>query len=75
MQSRAARGKYGGLLPGLTHCLNDMIRIGRELDATWYSAGAHSKKGHPHHPLYLRKDSGLDPFDAALYMDQVLSKL
>ena len=59
----------------LSHCLNDMIRIGRELDSTWYSAGARSKKGHPHHPLYLRKDSGLAPFDAALYVEQVLSKL
>lgn len=59
----------------LSDCLSDMIRIGRELDATWYSAGARSKKGHPHHPLYLRKDSGLDPFDAALYVEQVLSNL
>lgn len=59
----------------LSDCLSDMIRIGRELDATWYSAGARSKKGHPHHPLYLRKDSTLDPFDAALYVEQVLDNL
>lgn len=59
----------------LSDCLSDMIRIGRELDATWYSAGARSKKGHPHHPLYLRKDSTLDPFDASLYVDQILANL
>lgn len=59
----------------LSHCLSDMIRIGEELNATWYSAGARSKKGHPHHPLYLRKDSGLDPFDAAGYVAQVLDIL
>lgn len=59
----------------LSDCLSDMIRIGREMAATWYSAGARSKKGHPHHPLYLRKDSGMDPFDAALYVEQVLSNL
>ena len=56
----------------LARCLSDMIRIGQELDAAWYSAGARSKKGHPHHPLYLRKDSGLDPFDAESYLSSCL---
>lgn len=59
----------------LTCCLSDMLQIGQELGARWYTAGARSKKGHPHHPLYLRKDSALDPFDAALYVEQVLSAL
>ena len=54
--------------PYLTACVSDMIRIGNELGANWYSAGARSKKGHPHHPLYLRKDSGLDPFDVSEYL-------
>ena len=52
----------------LPACVSDMIRIGNELGANWYSAGARSKKGHPHHPLYLRKDSGLDPFDVSEYL-------
>ena len=56
----------------LARCLSDMIRIGQELDAAWYSAGARSKKGHPHHPQYLRKDSGLDPFDAESYLSSCL---
>ena len=56
----------------LARCLSDMIRIGQALDAAWYSAGARSKKGHPHHPLYLRKDSGLDPFDAESYLSSCL---
>ena len=38
-------------------CVRDMIKIGEEYGAKWYSAGARSKKGHPHHPLYLKKDS------------------
>lgn len=54
--------------PYLPACVSDMIRIGNELGAIWYSAGARSKKGHPHHPLYLRKDSGLDPFDVSEYL-------
>ena len=28
-----------------------------------------SKKGHPHHPLYLRKDSTPEPFDVENYLD------
>ena len=38
-----------------------------DFGARWVTAGPRSKKGHPHHPLYLRKDSPLDPFDAAAY--------
>ena len=32
-------------------------------------AGAISKKGHPHHPLYLRRDEPLRDFDVARYLD------
>ena len=49
-----------------------MIAIGQTYDARWYTAGAISRKGHPHHPLYLRKDAGLDPFDVRSYVEQVL---
>jgi len=53
--------------PYLPGCVLDMIDIGRRHGARWVTAGARSKKGHPHHPLYLRKDSTLDAFDAAAY--------
>ena len=56
----------------LKDCLMDMLDIGRRYGAKWYTAGAISKKGHPHHPLYLRKDSGLDEFDAAAYCENCL---
>ena len=40
-----------------------MIEIGRTCGAEWYTCGQRSKNGgHPHHPLYLRKDAKLDPF-------------
>lgn len=58
--------------PYLADCLRDMIAVGEELGAQWYSAGARSKKGHPHHPLYLRKDCTLDPFDVEEYLEQSL---
>ncbi len=55
-------------LPG---CVQDMVAIGQELGASWYCAGAISKKGHPHHPLYLRKDEKLKPFDVQGYLDML----
>lgn len=51
----------------LFDCVRDMVEVGRQYGARWYTAGARSKRGHPHHPLYLRKDSGLDVFDAEEY--------
>ena len=53
--------------PFLQNCLRDFIEIGKKQHVHWVSAGKVSKKGHPHHPLYLRKDSGLDEFDMAAY--------
>ena len=53
----------------LPQCLADMIRAGEEYGAQWYCAGAITKKGHPHHPLYLRKDEQLRPFDVQAYLE------
>lgn len=52
----------------LPRCLEDMLSIGREYGAQWLCAGAVTKKGHPHHPLYLRKDEKLKPFDIGQYL-------
>ena len=48
--------------PYLPGCVLDMAAIGRRFNARWFTAGPRSKAGHPHHPLYLKKDSPLDPF-------------
>lgn len=58
-------------LPG---CVADMVDIGDRYGARWFSAGAKSKKGHPHHPLYLKKDSKLDPFDVKDYLKLISPK-
>jgi hypothetical protein len=58
----------------LPACVRDMIDIGIARNARWFSAGKKSKKGHPHHPLYLRKDSGLDEFDVAGYVSDILGE-
>ena len=60
--------------PYLPECVQDMIEIGNSFGARWFSAGKRSKKGHPHHPLYLRKDSPLEPFDVDTYVDTILGK-
>ena len=52
----------------LPQCLQDMIAVGNQYGAKWYCAGAVSKKGHPHHPLYLRKDEKIKPFDVETYL-------
>ncbi len=56
----------------LSHCVLTMVEIGKRHNASWFSAGKISKKGHPHHPLYLKKDSVLDPFDIDTYCGDVL---
>ena len=45
-----------------------MVQAGQEYGANWYCAGAVTKKGHPHHPLYLRKDEKIKPFDVEGYL-------
>jgi len=53
----------------LADCVRDMVAVGQEYGAGWYCAGAITKKGHPHHPLYLRKDEKLKPFDIEGYLN------
>ncbi len=52
----------------LAQCVQDMVEVGQTFGATWHCAGAITKKGHPHHPLYLRKDEKLKPFDVEGYL-------
>jgi len=58
----AAWGNIIEMRAYLPRCVEDMIVAGEEFGAEWFTAGKRSKKGHPHHPLYLRKDSPLDVF-------------
>ena len=70
-EHRAVWAAWGAVIEKrkyLPQCLRDMLSIGEELGAQWYCAGPISKKGHPHHPLYLRKDERLYPFDVRAYL-------
>ena len=55
--------------PYLPECVKDMVAVGQEYGANWYCAGKVSKKGHPHHPLYLRKDEKIRSFDVNGYLE------
>lgn len=73
-QSPAVWAAWGAIIEKrgyLTQCLRDMLRIGEEYGASWYCAGAITRKGHPHHPLYLKKDEKLKPFDIENYLDSL----
>ncbi len=65
----AAWGNIIEMRSYLPSCVLDMIEIGKKYNARWFSCGSISKKGHPHHPLYLRRDLPLDPFDIASYIE------
>ena len=45
-----------------------MIALGHEYGGEWLCAGKRSAKGHPHHPLYLRKDEKVYPFPIEEYL-------
>ena len=54
--------------PYLYRCLKDISTILEESDCQYFTRGNISKAGHPHHPLYLRKDSKMDAFDLDKYL-------
>ena len=72
--SPAVWAAWGAIIekrPYLPGCVRDLGREGEEKGARWYCAGAVTKKGHPHHPLYLKKDEKLRPFDVNTYLDNL----
>jgi len=52
----------------LPDCVREMAALGQRYGGHWLCAGKCSLKGHPHHPLYLRKDEKTQPFDMEGYL-------
>ena len=52
--------------PYLLSCLRDLYQVSEAYP--WVTIGPTSKRGHPHHPLYLRSDAPLEPFPMADYL-------
>ena len=66
---------WGALIekrPYLSSCVRDLAETGTRYKARWVTAGPRSKAGHPHHPLYLKHDTLLEPFpDLIPYLDSL----
>ena len=72
--SPAVWAAWGTILekrPYLPDCVREMVRIGQDYGARWLCAGKCSAKGHPHHPLYLRRDEKTRAFDIEEYLDSL----
>ena len=54
----------------LMDCMRDFLEDGKTVGAKWYTAGPLLKSGHPHHPLYLKRDTKLLDFDIAQYLSK-----
>lgn len=66
----AAWGNIIEKRPYLMDCLRDFAAKGRSAGARWFTAGPPLKSGHPHHPLYLRRDTALMEFDVEAYLSK-----
>ena len=73
-QRPAVWAAWGAIIekrPYLAACLRDMAEIGQEYNAIWLRAGKCSQRGHPHHPLYLKKDEKTEEFDIGGYLETI----
>lgn len=52
----------------LWELLGDMAAVCDQYDVGWVTFGDRSKDGHPHHPLYLRKNSQPERFNIKEYL-------
>ena len=54
----------------LMNCMRDFLEDGKAVGAKWYTAGPLLKSGHPHHPLYLKRNTKLLDFDIVQYLSR-----
>ena len=54
----------------LMDCMRDFAADGQAAGARWFTAGPLLKSGHPHHPLYLKAATPLQPFDIDAYLNR-----
>ncbi|MGL4484146.1 MAG: DUF1643 domain-containing protein [Anaerovoracaceae bacterium] len=47
--------------------IRDIVMLPELNNVEWVSRGPLTKSGHPHHPLYLKKDAMFEPFDIEHY--------
>ena len=59
-----------GVRDYLMDCMRDFVTDGEAVGAKWFTAGPLLKSGHPHHPLYLKRDTQLLDFDVKTYLQK-----
>ena len=67
----AAWGTQIIVRPYLLDCLRDIYELSKNYDCLWVTIGDLSKDGHPHHPLYLKKDAEMKEFDIEGYLKKL----
>ncbi|MDD5021922.1 MAG: DUF1643 domain-containing protein [Endomicrobiaceae bacterium] len=55
----------------LIKCLKDIVKIVPS-SVEWYHKGDSTEKGHPHHPLYLKRNSPFHKFDIDKYSNSLI---
>ena len=68
---------WGALIqkrPYLKACLIDIAKLDECANCRWVNIGNMTKAGHPHHPLYLQRDSNIENFDIASYIRGLTAK-
>jgi hypothetical protein len=71
----AAWGTLIRIRPYLLDCLRDIYELSKNYDCDWITFGQLSKDGHPHHPLYLSKDSEMNEFDIEGYWKKMSKQM
>jgi len=67
----AAWGTLIDKRPFLHDCLKDIVLLTKKLDTKWICIGPISKKGHPHHPLYLKSTEATQGFNMETYINNL----
>lgn len=68
----AAWGNLVEKRPYLKTYLKEIGRLTLRLGCSWVSIGSISKKGHPHHPLYLKSTEKMKKFGMSEYLDNLV---
>jgi hypothetical protein len=59
----------------LINCLLDIFDLSQKYKCNWVSIGNNSKKGHPHHPLYLSSIERIMKFNIKKYISELKNSL
>ncbi len=57
--------------PYLPAMMRELVQLTDRANTPWVRFGRLSKAGHPHHPLYLRRDEAPQPFDVWRYLNNM----